>query len=311
MNRALPYLILASIIGASSLQAANLKWAAEASDVKVKLADVGPNAHPINIASRAGGDFSGKPWGVVNIPIELRAVGTPIYTGNEDSAKASKLPARYVKELKVTVYALFKKAARAREKKGNSANPLDYYLVQKEMTYVNIPTDKAPRSDDGFDDLKKIGGGGYAKMNVGLFLPPVSLLKLSGYDDTDEADPKKGAELAAVAVVSTANGLPTRPIQKKAESKLSSNELISAVFDKKLQSEISGKRWWEGNIASKFSKSDAEVLCISETPFAHEYAKDYPATKPLYGAPEVSGSSTAAKDDNDEGGTSTTTESDD
>lgn len=311
MKKTFFYLLLASALGSYSLHAAETKWAAEATDVKVRL--VGApfktppppyKVRPISATAFAGdkkaaektfgaslsSDKDGAVWGVVNIPIEIGAIGrNPIYKESESSRK--KLPARFVKSLEVTAYVLFRKSPKAIDK-SKGANELDtknYYLLEKKITYVDIPMEKNARQekDAGFSD-----DAGYAKMNVGLFLSPSSILQLTGYDDTaDITAVDKALNVAAIAIVPTAGGIPCRAIEKSGASASSPNDYVSVIYDSKMKGVVGSKAWWKEENAAKFDKTSAELRCISETPFAPAYALSYPATKPLYGSPESSSSS--------------------
>lgn len=306
-------MLVATAIGFSGLYAAgpDVHWVAEATKVQVKILETQSNPAPFEVKTLTpptnGMDTKDwknslpdqgatKPWFVINIPIEICATGTtPLYKGSK--SKSETLPARYVNELTVTAYVLFKKSDKAIDKSktsdGKGASPANYYLLKKEITYVNIPMGKNAKKDDGFKDLKE--GGGYAKMNVGLFLSPAAVLKLSGYDETQETDPKC-LNVAAVAIEPTFKGLPCRPIVKNSDSRLTAIALVSTVYDKDLRKKkaFSGeKKWWVGS--EEFAKTDAELSCISETPFAPFYAAGYPATKPLYGSPSSAAKSTPAE----------------
>ena len=306
MNKALSSLLVASTLCASSLFGAesNNKWAVEASDVCVNLYNPGFNPGievlPVHVGSAAPEAvkkelgalktrLSGAQgtWYAINLPIEIKAIGRK----ESDKGKSEKCPARFVDELTIKAYVLFEKSASAKEKKkGGGINAEDFFLLEKEVTYVNIPMEEtAKKGGDGFSDVKD--GAGFATMSVGLFLSPIDAMKLSG--NPDKFDGKVKA--VACAIEPSFKGVPCRTIPKNnadnaRDEKISDNKL-RVFLEKK------GAKWWKGSTAGHYSKSSAKLLSIAETPFAASYAPSYPEMKPLFG--EVAPKSAA-------GGTSTT-----
>lgn len=320
MKKSFFYLILASTLGFSSLYGAE-EWASEASEVQVNicLEDLQPKAEVLSLSKgAAGGDafkdmrvkLTGQApsWYAINIPIEIRAMGVAtIKSKSGGGEKREKRPARFVKELKVTAYVLFKKDPDVADKSSNP-DPSDFFLLQKEITYVNIPMEKnIKKGGDGFDK----GGAAYAKMSVGLFLSPYSVMKLSGSEKID-AVPR----VIGVAIAPTFNGLPCRAIMRRS-SKASPMSHVYSDHDKKMAKKLGDTQWWKGNTAGHFAAVDAELLCISETPWAPYFAAAYPATRPVYGAPsslqdtttkpEEDSESTGSESDEKKTSTSTST----
>ena len=306
------YLLFVSVLGISPLHGAE-KWAADASDVRVNLSleDARPEikAVPIQVdkvllqdkritdlMKNAKSVF--KPvkqdWYVVNIPIEIKALGRK---ENKKTGKSELCPARYVDELKIKAYVLVENG---KSKKDSEPKGEDYFLLEKELTYVDIPMESvAKKGGDGFTESD---GAGYAKMSVGLFISPAAAMKLS--DTPDKADAK--FKVVAVAIAPTFKGSPCRTIPK--DPKKAPMDFVS---DQKLYRLLkTSTQWWKGATASHFVKTSTQLLSIAETPFAPYYACWYPALKPMYGeapAASSSSSSAAAAEDDDSSTTSTST----
>lgn len=289
MKKALSLLLFASALCVSPLRAAD-DWAAEATNVFVNLVEAGMTPQievlPLNLGggkSRDGmktplSSAPGGSWYVVNIPIEIKAVGRK---ENEKSGKSEKCAARFVDELTIKAYVLFEKRAK---KKEAGIQPKDYFLLEKEVTYVDIPMNRLAEKGDGFEDPK--GGAGYAKMSVGLYISPLSAMKLTGVPEK----PDEAVRVVACAIESSFKGTACPVIP----SKNAKRTITSFVADKKLKNFFSStSQWWKGKTASHFDKTSAQLLTVAETPFATSYAPSYPAVKPMYGGGS-SASSTGA-----------------
>ena len=288
MKKAFSYLLFASALVFPQLHAES--WVAEATDVCVNLSpDMGVNdlkPLPLLIPKKQDGVFkdvktplsaTAGNWYVVNIPIEIKAIGRK----ENDKGKNEKCPARFVDELKIKAYVLFENA---QAKKSSETKGSNYFLLEKEITYVDIPMETVAKKGDGFDDK----GSGYAKMSVGLFISPASALKLVDNPDKPEGKPK----VVACAIAPTFKGTPCRGIPKRdAATKSPASYVSDPKLDKIL---IKSNQWWKGSTASHFATTSAQLLSIAETPWAASYAPTYPAVKPAYGAASLSSSSSSA-----------------
>lgn len=302
MKRATSFLLLASAIGFSPLYADDT-WAVDAVKVSVNLDQSaltsavptkqisGVGAQPDKgamLVDKPSSALAEQRWTVINLPIEIKALGKAEKKKKGEST-LEEAPARYVNELKVKAYVLFEKHESVKKGKGK-IDPSDYFLLEKEITYVDIPMEKvAKKGGKGFEEKS---GSGYAKMNVGLFLSPAASLKVTGQANHANAVPK----VVACAIEPTFAGVTCKYIPK-----LSSNEsavtAMSYVADQKLKKQLDGNRWWQGSTAGRFDHSidGAEMLAISETPYAPLYAAFYPATKPLFGSASAASSSSGSR----------------
>ncbi len=132
-------------------------------------------------------------------------------------------------------------------------------LLTKEITYVDIPLAKAKR-----------GNTGEGLVNVGVFISPSNAFKLS------QKDGNLAKKLIAVAVEGTFEGSPCNRVKEKANDGVTTAVVVDTKAGRGL-----ANSWW----TKKGGDSGAMVAAISETPFAHEYARlGFPATNPLYGA---------------------------
>lgn len=297
MNKAFSHLLLAAAIGFSATYAKD-DWAALATDVEVCLdhSDSSSSADVtyLPLSPSAKEAEKGKPkvtlssasnqgmnWAVVNVPIEIKA-------------QASKKPARFVKELKLDVYVVFRKAKRAGlETKGAKADPKDYFVVKKDVTLVRIPMERSTKTGDGFDTP-----AGYAKVSVPLFISPESALLLSGYY---EKLPEK-VTVAAYHIEPSFEGRPCRKILYRNEK----DSVTEKIFDNAFSKTCDGKKWWNESSLKLYSKAEgAELLTIAETPYAPYYATlGYVSAKPGYGPAPVE---SAEKESGSEGSGSTAT----
>lgn len=136
---------------------------------------------------------------------------------------------------------------------GKGETPL---MLDKEITYVEIPMQ-----------------GGKCEMNAGVFISPYNANKILG--DSGKGD--LSGKLAAVAVDATFKGA----------SCMHTEVEPAVVLSHDLNGKLNGAWWtkkWD-------NKSGASLSAISETPFAPFYGTLFPATKPLYGSADASGSS--------------------
>lgn len=157
----------------------------------------------------------------------------------------------FVGELNVHVYAAFEGA-------GKDAAPI---LLDKEITYVEIPlSGKSSENKEWMEGL----------MNAGIFLSPSNAKKILG-DDKEKIELKD--KLIAVAVEASFEG--SNCMHPKKEPFY----IVSTKYKQKLSG-----AWWKKGSANK---QNAELLAISETPFAPFYAPTFPPTKPLYGSADA------------------------
>ena len=171
------------------------------------------------------------------------------------------------------------------KKKGPEPAGADYFLLEKDITYVDIPMESVAKKGDGFDEK---AGAGYAKMSVGLFISPASALKLTDAPEKTDAKPK----VVAYAIAPTFKGTPCRVIPKGDAARKSP---ISYISDSKLDKFLKKtSQWWKGSTASHFATTSAQLLSIAETPWAAGYAPTYPAVKPAYGAASLTSSSSSS-----------------
>ena len=272
MNKPFFYVLFAALVGLSPAFAAQ-EMADEATDVTVSLnyKNIGPKPEVTGLASPTVASFGKNPissvkgddksaWHVVNIPIVIHARGR--------LKEGGKAAARFVRELKVQAYLLFKRPAGDDDKDKSVADR--YSLIKKEITYVDIPLVSGKNSDN-----KEVG---VAEMCVGLFIP-----RMTNYFIVGKNDPERIARsLVGYAVEASFNDAPCNPAytaDKKGENP------NGVIFNKK-EAKFSGTPWWKERSKDNFVNPGVEVLCISETPFAPFYSPFYPATKPLYGSPD-------------------------
>lgn len=155
----------------------------------------------------------------------------------------------FVDELKVHVYAVF-----------GSDKGSDPIMLDKEITYADIPVSAKGKISEG-------------KMNIGVFISPSNASKIMNSSTKTEL----GDKLIAVAVEASFHDSPCMDTDKP----------YDFVVDSKFKQKLTGA-WWKKASNAK-NKQGAELLAISETPFAPFYAPVFPPTKPLYGS--ASGSS--------------------
>lgn len=168
----------------------------------------------------------------------------------------------FVDELKVHVYAVF-----------GSDKGSDPIMLDKEITYVDIPVSPKGKMSEG-------------RMNVGVFISPANASKIMNSNSKLEL----GDKLIAVAIEASFHDSPC----------LSTDSEPSFVVDSKFKQKLTGA-WWKKSSNAK-NKSGAELLAISETPFAPFYAPVFPPTKPLYSSATGSsftGSSASADSETD------------
>lgn len=169
----------------------------------------------------------------------------------------------FVDELKVHVYAVF-----------GSDKGSDPIMLDKEITYTDIPVSAKGKISEGH-------------MNVGVFISPANASKIMNSNSKLEL----GDKLIAVAVEASFHDSPC----------MDTNKPYDFVVDSKFKQKLTGA-WWKKSSNAK-NKAGAELLAISETPFAPFYAPVFPPTKPLYGSADGSsrytGSGSSATGDTD------------
>lgn len=169
----------------------------------------------------------------------------------------------FVDELKVHVYAVF-----------GSDKGSDPIMLDKEITYADIPVSSKGKMSEG-------------KMNIGVFISPSNASKIMNSNSKTEL----GDKLIAVAVEASFHDSPC----------MDSDKPYDYVVDSKFKQKLTGA-WWKKASNAK-NKQGAELLAISETPFAPFYAPVFPPTKPLYSGASGSfftGSSSSSSDSADD-----------
>lgn len=266
-------------------------------DAEVVFKDVKVKAHSEGETATVDGGKSA--WGVINIPVQVYAMG-------REKKTRQIAPARYIHRLHVDVYLLIRKPLSAMDGGGNNKGSAaeNFYLVKKGMDFADIPTKKAALREGG----KEMG---QAAFNIAVFVPRSAAYMLTE-DYTDPiAQLKKPGTLAGYAVVASMNGEKCReyiPAGKKAS--MGPGETASSkLLDKTLFNKYERLPWWETRSHNNFDTPDVDVLCISETPFAMYYGRYYPRTTPTYGtpeAPEADGTTADAEGDTSGAGTDST-----
>ena len=292
MKKTFIYLVFSALLG---FLPAHAKEVVEATKVHVAInqnkvgssADLAPLPMPQNDVfkgvkngvplSSLSNDEKTAQWHVLNIPITITATGR--------NAQNKTAPASCVNELTVTAYVIYKtpSAGGKSSSKGSSKSDkgANYSIIEKTITYVNIPLDKSTKVESGNEV-------GYADMSVGLFIPRTSGFKITGSDVP--SDLTKSGVVCAYAVTAMFRGAPCDRVDIKA---LGSTKAVgvtpnSRIFEPALKKIVGDALWWKGKTHDSMTPSEAEVMCISETPFAPFYYTYYPATKPLYGSPSNS-----------------------
>ncbi len=168
----------------------------------------------------------------------------------EGVAKGDSQP-HYIPELKVRISL----AIATMDEKGKVTDSPE--LLSKEITYVDIPLSKGKKPNMG-----------EGVVNVGVFVSPANAFKLSAKDGG------LTKKLIAVAVEGTFEGSSCNRVKEKPNDSVATG----VVIDKKVGRNLAAG-WW-----TKKGAASAALSAISETPFAHEYARlGFPATNPLYG----------------------------
>lgn len=154
----------------------------------------------------------------------------------------------YVDELKVKAYVVF-----AVGKDGE-----DLIMLNKEITYVNIPlTPKGELSEN-------------KNVQAAVFISPSDAARICANDSSKVERVDLSDKLAAVAV----------EFRFKDADCVKSDSEVSVLVNKKLKNRLQNG-WWKKNANNKVA---AQLLAISETPFAPFYAPAFPQTSPMYGS---------------------------
>ena len=282
--------LFCAFFAAASLAYGAKEWAPVANRVAFSL-DLSKAATPDICAIRGADEMAGvedlfkdckiKPqsgatdkaksqWFLLNIPVRVYAMGT--------NKMRELAPARYIRELKVTVYLLVHKASGSVEKGENSSLASEYNMIKKEITFVDIPLEKGSVTENGREM-------GKATMCVGVFIPKSTASILTGNFDNPKEITNPGV-IAGYAVLATVNGEPCSDFTSSNKSKIEKGETRSSkLFDKKLVSRLGEKRWWEERSRNKFDEPNVDICSIAESPYAPFYGKYYPRVKPMYGTP--------------------------
>lgn len=307
MKKTTLFLMIAGLVGLTPLQA---KPARVATDVQVYLnhTNISGSQRFSELPPVAGEDYFKKykrealtslsqwsdntRWLVYNIPI---CVNGTMRTRSSKSESESK-PATVIPELTVTVTMLYSRRAKeSSDKKSSSKKSPDYYVINKKITYVDIPLerDKTKRDKNGNEY-------GYAEMSVGVFVPQTVVTIMGG--DNDPTKVLKGSDLKiegfAINAEYKGNRIsgsePTIVGEKFTKTKPAYSYLTSTATSK-----LDAEHWASPSELKKYGVQDGvRLFCISETPYAPFYGTMYPATKPLYGEPT---GDTEKKDENPAG----------
>lgn len=196
-------------------------------------------------------------WFYMPIPYELRG---------ECSARDGKPEyPLYVPELKVHVYCLFDMGKKT---SGRSAGQTKYIMIDKEITYVDIPLPAK-------DSAKKEGLN--KEVYAAVFVSPADAARLGdeATSQNDKADKiskvEFGKNLAAVAVEFRVGEVEVSISEFK---KNNPKGIVKPEYANDLND-----GWWKLE-----NKSVIDLKAICETPFAPFYAAVFPPTENLYGA---------------------------
>lgn len=205
-------------------------------------------------------------WQELKIPVRIGAKKVTGVTGD-------KVTPNYVPAVTFHVYLLID-AEHAVDKSGK---PLDKkkrpIMLDKEITYVNIPLKKAQGVRVGESQVDAV-----ANINLGVFLSPYDIHCIVDRDTADFEDPKgakaqPGIKLLAVAVEAKYHDAACWYRDKAAKS-----DDIKVASDAKTWLP---ENWWK---KTGIATRGARLMSINETPFASSYYPDYCATQPLYGS---------------------------
>ena len=232
-------------------------------------------------------------WYMLNIPVHVYAMGRNL---NKKLA-----PARFIRELNVTAYLLFKKPKSVldKEKANSQREPSGYYMLKKEITYADIPMNPVTHKGDR--------ERGEATFNVALFIPRSTASMLTD-SYSIATDPPIDKLLVGYAVVASVNGEPCSDFTPSGSTKLAQGETRnSKIFDKELASRVSSSSWWKTTGRTKFDEPDVDICSIAETPYALFYSgRYYPRVKPAFGSVPQETPSSA---DSEEGSTGSSSSS--
>lgn len=301
MNKSLIYLLITALVSLGTVHAKPSRVADSGVKVSLnhksitgtqKFASLNAptlDALAVNkmLALSSKNDYKNMGWFVYNIPICITAQ-------MRDKDKTKK-PATLIEELKIKVYLIYTtKNLKDKDKKGNhdESKILGYRLMEKEITYVNIPMDKISKKEVGGKDA---GDTGYVEMSVGLFLPQASATRITGEEDPGKATNSSDLTIVAYAIEPTFKdtackhvSVSTATLVGKTDREKTDNAQswsLRSGIDPDMSKALNSGAWWKEKGRAHLIPSDVEILCISETPFAPFYATMYPATKPLYGSP--------------------------
>lgn len=184
-------------------------------------------------------------WQFVRFPIKV-----------EGRVRGNKRTATLVPELKVHMYLVFDKGDKKPE----------LILMDKEVTYVDIPLNLAKQSDR-FPSVETAAA---------VFISPTDAKRICG-DNADGND--LSARLVAMAVDASFN---TSNCMKADE-----RNKPYAIVNTKKGATLKGA-WWKKEAVNG---TGAELRAINETPFAPFYSGAFPATSPLYATGDAASSS--------------------
>lgn len=190
------------------------------------------------------------PWQVVNIPVTVEAVGPRNAMGKEEKPQ-------FISRIDFHVYLAFESDDR---EKGSKSKDARLILLDKEVSYVNIPVHPGTGGDAFCQN----------KMYVGVFISPSDAVKIrtAGKDRGILSD-----SLMAVAVEASFNGANCMVSEVKGKKKERSK-----ILDPSNKKHFNGL-WWK----KKGETNGVELLTIAETPYAPFYAPFYPAVTPMFG----------------------------
>lgn len=276
-----------------SLTVAALCGVSQATTISAEYADVVPKMKPgdakfIEIQPKdAMNYFTSKDidvkkienpaWYYLRIPYELRG-----------RSRDPEVTPSYVDELKVRVYLLFALGSGDYQK---------LMMVDKEVTYVNIPLPREGTGDDGKSQSEN------KAVNAGVFLSPADATRIWKEDERlrNGGKPKKGSSnklskvsleklLAAVAVEYGFKDKEDVTSKKELKKNKDYKDGFIVVPNTSLKEPLK-KMWWKKENKNALG---VQLCAISETPFAPFYAPTFPPTSPMYGSAYTGGSMSGA-----------------
>lgn len=311
MNKAYLYLLLAALVGLCPVHAKNSE-VADVVHVSLNHKNISGPQKFVALAPPSDKDIfkpcgrmgltsledtkDNQRWFVLNIPICI--------TGAKRVKGSSYKAATVVPELTVKVYLIYRSKDSKRDKKDPAVKEPEseaakFRLVEKEITYVDIPLKKGSKKEKSADV-------GYVEMSVGLFIPQTVATLMTGDENPEKTTSSADLTIAGYAIEPSVKGSPCKAVGDPIVSATPDRRANDKLFDPTLEKRLKGIDWWKSKAKEHFPvPPDVRLLCISETPFAPFYGSFYPATRPLYGEPAASGSSSSDSSSGSDGSTPT------